>query len=39
LISVRPVEPHGAHIMRKLRLEARADFVLFALAHGRIGPS
>jgi two-component system response regulator NreC len=38
-ISVRTVDTHRAHIMRKLRLETRAELVLFALAHGLIGPS
>jgi two-component system, NarL family, response regulator NreC len=37
-ISVRTVDTHRAHIMRKLRLETRAELVLFALAHGLIGP-
>jgi DNA-binding NarL/FixJ family response regulator len=36
-ISVRTVDTHRAHIMRKLRLETRAQLVLFALAHGLIG--
>jgi DNA-binding NarL/FixJ family response regulator len=38
-ISVRTVDTHRAHIMRKLRLESRAELVLFALSHGLIGPS
>jgi two-component system, NarL family, response regulator NreC len=38
-ISVRTVDTHRAHIMRKLRLESRAELVLFALANGLIGPS
>jgi two-component system, NarL family, response regulator NreC len=38
-ISVRTVDTHRAHIMRKLRLETRSELVLFALAHGLIGPS
>ena len=38
-ISVRTVDTHRAHIMRKLRLETRAELVLFTLAHGLIGPS
>jgi DNA-binding NarL/FixJ family response regulator len=38
-ISVRTVDTHRAHIMRKLQLETRAELVLFALAHGLIGPS
>jgi len=38
-ISVRTVDTHRAHIMRKLQLETRAELVMFALAHGVIGPS
>jgi two-component system, NarL family, response regulator NreC len=38
-ISVRTVDTHRAHIMRKLGLETRAELVLFALAHGLIGPA
>jgi DNA-binding NarL/FixJ family response regulator len=38
-ISVRTVETHRAHIMRKLDLETRAELVLYALANGLIGPS
>jgi DNA-binding NarL/FixJ family response regulator len=38
-ISVRTVDTHRAHIMRKLSLETRAELVLFALANGLIGPS
>jgi DNA-binding NarL/FixJ family response regulator len=38
-ISVRTVDTHRAHIMRKLSLNTRADLVLFALANGLIGPS
>jgi DNA-binding NarL/FixJ family response regulator len=38
-ISVRTVDTHGAHIMRKLELETRAELVHFALANGLIGPS
>jgi DNA-binding NarL/FixJ family response regulator len=38
-ISVRTVDTHRAHIMRKLRVETRAELVLFALANGLIGPS
>jgi DNA-binding NarL/FixJ family response regulator len=38
-ISVRTVDTHRAHIMRKLRLGTRAELVLFALANGLIGPS
>jgi DNA-binding NarL/FixJ family response regulator len=37
-ISVRTVDSHRAHIMRKLQLGTRAELVLFALAHGLIGP-
>ena len=36
-ISVRTVDTHRAHIMQKLRLNTRAELVLFALAHGLIG--
>lgn len=36
-ISVRTVDTHRAHIMRKLRLNTRAELVNFALAHGLIG--
>jgi DNA-binding NarL/FixJ family response regulator len=36
-VSVRTVETHRAHIMRKLDLETRAELVLFALANGLIG--
>jgi DNA-binding NarL/FixJ family response regulator len=36
-VSVRTVETHRAHIMRKLGLETRAELVLFALANGLIG--
>ena len=38
-ISVRTVDSHRAHIMRKLRLGTRAELVMFALAHGLIGQS
>jgi DNA-binding NarL/FixJ family response regulator len=38
-ISVRTVDTHRAHIMRKLQLETRAELVMFALAHGVIGPN
>jgi DNA-binding NarL/FixJ family response regulator len=38
-ISVRTVDTHRAHIMRKLRLGTRAELVMFALANGVIGPS
>jgi DNA-binding NarL/FixJ family response regulator len=36
-ISVRTVDTHRAHIMRKLRLATRAELVLFALSNGLIG--
>ena len=38
-ISLRTVDTHRAHIMRKLRLDTRAELVLFALANGLIGAS
>jgi DNA-binding NarL/FixJ family response regulator len=38
-VSVRTVDAHRAHIMRKLALETRAELVLFALANGMIGGS
>jgi DNA-binding NarL/FixJ family response regulator len=38
-LSVRTVETHRAHIMQKLRLNTRAQLVLYALANGLIGPS
>jgi DNA-binding NarL/FixJ family response regulator len=38
-ISVRTVDTHRGHIMRKLGLETRAELVLFALANGLLGPS
>jgi DNA-binding CsgD family transcriptional regulator len=38
-ISVRTVDSHRAHLMRKLRLETRAELVLLALSSGLIGPS
>jgi DNA-binding NarL/FixJ family response regulator len=38
-ISVRTVDTHRAHIMRKLDLETRAELVMFALAEGVIGPN
>jgi two-component system response regulator NreC len=37
-ISVRTVDTHRAHIMRKLHLDTRAELVMFALANGVIGP-
>ena len=36
-ISVRTVDTHRTHIMRKLHLDTRAELVLFALANGLIG--
>jgi DNA-binding NarL/FixJ family response regulator len=38
-ISVRTVDTHRAHIMRKLQFDTRAELVMFALAHGLIGQS
>jgi len=38
-ISVRTVDTHRAHLMRKLQLGSRAELVMFALAHGLIGQS
>jgi DNA-binding NarL/FixJ family response regulator len=38
-ISVRTVDTHRAHVMGKLELETRAELVMFALAHGVIGPN
>jgi DNA-binding CsgD family transcriptional regulator len=38
-ISVRTVDTHRAHIMRKLSLQTRAELVLYALANGLIGPT
>jgi len=37
-ISVRTVDTHRAHIMRKVQLETRSELVMFALANGVIGP-
>jgi two-component system response regulator NreC len=37
-ISVRTVDTHRAHVMRKLHLDTRAELVMFALANGVIGP-
>jgi DNA-binding NarL/FixJ family response regulator len=37
-ISIRTVDTHRAHLMRKLNLRTRAELVLYALAHGLIGP-
>jgi DNA-binding NarL/FixJ family response regulator len=38
-VSPRTVDTHRAHIMRKLKLETRAELVLYALADGLIGPN
>jgi DNA-binding NarL/FixJ family response regulator len=38
-VSVRTIDTHRAHIMRKLGLGTRAELVLFALANGMIGAS
>ena len=38
-ISVRTVDTHRAHVMRKLKLQTRAELVLYALANGLIGPT
>jgi DNA-binding NarL/FixJ family response regulator len=38
-ISVRTVDAHRAHIMRKLDLKSRSELVMFALANGVIGPT
>jgi DNA-binding NarL/FixJ family response regulator len=38
-ISPRTVDTHRAQIMRKLRLQTRAELVLFALTQGLIGVS
>jgi DNA-binding NarL/FixJ family response regulator len=38
-ISVRRVDTHRAHIMSKLRLQTKAELVLYSLANGLIGPS
>jgi DNA-binding NarL/FixJ family response regulator len=38
-ISVRTVDTHRAHLMRKLDLRSRAELVLYALANGLIGPT
>jgi len=37
-VSVRTVDSHRAHVMRKLDLETRAELVLLALSTGLIGP-
>jgi DNA-binding NarL/FixJ family response regulator len=36
-ISVRTVNSHRAHVMRKLRLDTRAELVLLALSSGVVG--
>jgi DNA-binding NarL/FixJ family response regulator len=36
-VSIRTVDTHRAHIMRKLRLKTRAELVLFSLSSGLIG--
>jgi DNA-binding CsgD family transcriptional regulator len=36
-VSVRTVDSHRAHVLRKLGLETRAELVLFALANGLVG--
>src|SRR4029077_28196 len=36
-ISVRTVDTHRAHIMRKVQLQTRSELVMFALANGVIG--
>jgi two-component system, NarL family, response regulator NreC len=38
-ISVRTVDTHRGHIMRKLEFASRAELVMFALANGAIGPT
>jgi DNA-binding NarL/FixJ family response regulator len=38
-ISVRTVDTHRAHLMRKLNLQTRAELVSYALANGLIGPT
>jgi len=38
-ISVRTVDTHRAHLMRKLDLHTRAELVLYALANGLVGPA
>jgi DNA-binding NarL/FixJ family response regulator len=38
-ISVRTVDTHRAHLMRKLNLRTRAELVLYALANGLVGPT
>jgi two-component system, NarL family, response regulator NreC len=36
--SAWTVDTYRAHIKRKLRLDTRAELVMFALANGIIGP-
>jgi predicted fused transcriptional regulator/phosphomethylpyrimidine kinase len=36
-LSVRTVDSHRAHVMRKLNLRTRAEMVLYALANGLVG--
>jgi DNA-binding NarL/FixJ family response regulator len=38
-ISVRTVDTHRPHLMRKLNVRTRAELVLYALANGLIGPA
>ena len=38
-LSVRTIDTHRAHLMRKLNLRTRAEMVLYALANGLIGPT
>jgi DNA-binding NarL/FixJ family response regulator len=38
-ISVRTVDSHRAHILRKLRMTTRSELVLYALSNGLIGPA
>jgi DNA-binding NarL/FixJ family response regulator len=38
-ISVRTVDTHWAHVMRRLGLGSRAELLLYALANGLIGAS
>jgi len=38
-ISVRTVDSHRAHILRKLDMSTRAELVLYALSSGLIGPA
>jgi DNA-binding CsgD family transcriptional regulator len=36
-LSVRTVDSHRAHVMRKLNLRTRAEMVFYALANGLVG--